>query len=117
MNADETYKNIIAKALRKTNEIFPLPNKLGIGRRGKWPRKADTRRPRRYPDVAFIVGTHPSTGKPDKIFYISYYRGKRSRTGAGGMRCDLRPVHGVEIEVRARRGSLAEQRGYRLQPI
>ena len=32
MNADETYKNIIAKALRKTNEIFPLPNKLGIGR-------------------------------------------------------------------------------------
>jgi len=33
MNADETYKNIIAKTLRKTNEIFQLPNKFGIGRR------------------------------------------------------------------------------------
>jgi hypothetical protein len=27
MNADETYKNIIAKTLRNTNEIFPLPNR------------------------------------------------------------------------------------------
>ena len=46
MNADETYKNIIAKALRKTNEIFPLPNKLGIGRRyirtcQEWPDPQD----------------------------------------------------------------------------
>ena len=37
-----------------------------------------------YPGVAFIVGTHPSTGKPDKIFYISYYRGgKRKHEKAG----------------------------------
>jgi len=37
-----------------------------------------------YPGVAFIVGTHLSTGKPDKIFYISYYRGgKRKHEKAG----------------------------------
>ena len=37
-----------------------------------------------YPGVAFIAGKHPSTGKPDKIFYISYYRGgKRKHEKAG----------------------------------
>jgi len=38
----------------------------------------------RYPGVTYILGTHPSTGKPDRIFYISYYRGgKRVHEKAG----------------------------------
>jgi len=40
-----------------------------------------------YPGVAFIVGKHPSTGKPDKIFYISYYRGGKRKHEKAGRAC------------------------------
>jgi integrase len=37
-----------------------------------------------HPGVYFIVGTSPATGKPEKIFYVSYYRdGKRHFEKAG----------------------------------
>lgn len=44
-----------------------------------------------YPGVTYIMGTHPSTGKPDKIFYIAYRRGgvryheKAGRASIDGM--------------------------------
>lgn len=60
----------------------------------------------KFPGVKFIMGTSPATGKPERIFYISYYRnGKRHFEKAGRQVQDaMTPARAAGIRADRMRG-------------
>jgi integrase len=58
---------------------------------------AQKRHRTKYPGVYYIVGKAVATGKPDKIFYIDYYKGgKRIQEKAGRRSEDMTPARAAQ---------------------
>jgi len=84
-------------------------------------KKAFKRYPTKYPGVYYRWGTHRGTGKPEKIYYVSFYRGgKRIEEKAGREKADgmtaaraamirARKIEGEPTRKEAREAERAEK--------